>query len=214
MTLLIQVEFQVLGKRVRDTVCDLLEEFASRSSDEGILIMEADQSDNMMLDLTSELTHESRRRLNDLAQYRRKSDILIFGVKEETDEDLIQVVAGIISRKLMMALLVEEIKDTYRIGSRNAERPRGIIVRFFCRATRDKVLRARKALKGTGVSFHENLTKDNVLLLKEVRNHSDIDMAWSWNGNIFGRLVNNLTKILRFCLGDNINDIIEMNREP
>lgn len=155
------------------------------------------------------------RRCNDRAQRSRMSDILVFGVQEEIGENLIHVVADVINQTLKIKLPVEEIEDAYRIGSGNpeSERPRGIIVRFHRRDTRDKVLRVRRALKGTGISFHENLTKDNELLLKDVRTYSDIDKAWSWNGKIFGRLVDNTTKVIRFYLDDNINDIIKINRE-
>ena len=69
------------------------------------------------------------------------------------------------------------------------------VVRFARTAVKQAVMQRRKCLKGTGISIFDDLSKEDLALLKTMRAKDDVLAAWSWNGKIFARLSNG-TKII------------------
>ena len=62
------------------------------------------------------------------------------------------------------------------------------IVKFRYHSIRDDILRARRILKGTRLSIHEDLTAVNVQTLNRIRNNPRVSTTWSWNGRLFALL--------------------------
>lgn len=155
-------------------------------------------------------------RCNDIEQWTRKSAIRVFGVQKMASgrEDCISVVHSIIKDKLRLDIPATDIEVAHRVqvSRRQADgannKPPAIIVKFARRDVRDRVLRARSALKNTGITFSEDLTKDNQKLLMEVRNHTEVSTAWSWNGKIFGK-IHNSDELLHFHFGDDVRAVVE-----
>ena len=76
----------------------------------------------------------------------------------------------------------------HRVGKQSkGNKPRAIVVRLTTHSDRLEVLRARKKLKGSGVSIQEDLTKMNVKLIENLKKYDRIQDAWSWNGKVFAR---------------------------
>ena len=150
----------------------------------------------------------TKKRCNDVEQWTRKSAIRVFGIARKERENCTKLVHSVIVEKLKMKdIPISAIEVAHRVGqSRNGKSP-AIIVKFLRRDVRDAVLRARRALKGSGVSISEDLTYDNQRLLGEVKTHEDIDNAWSWNGKIFAKIATN-DKIVTFKAGDDIGMVI------
>ncbi len=157
-------------------------------------------------------------RCNDVEQWTRKSAIRVFGIKRQGAgrEDCIQIVHSIITEKLKLELPISELEVAHRVStSRNprhppdrAHKPPAIIVKFARRDVRDRVLRARSALKATGITLSEDLTRDNQRLLMNVRNNPNIASTWSWNGKIFAKIHDSVNTI---CLhhGEDVDQVID-----
>jgi len=71
----------------------------------------------------------------------------------------------------------------------SARRP-AILVRFFKREHRDKVIQARRILKGSKFAITEDLTALNVRTMNRLRNSDIVRQSWTWNGRIFAILTN------------------------
>ena len=72
-------------------------------------------------------------------------------------------------------------------GSQNTRtsRPRPIIIKFASYRARQSVLRARRRLKGSGITLAEDLTKENYDILRKARSSPRATSAWSQDGRIF-----------------------------
>ena len=57
-----------------------------------------------------------------------------------------------------------------------------IIVKFLRNSDKDRVIMARKSLKGRAVSIHDDLTLKNKQLLNRVRNDERVETSWSFKG--------------------------------
>ena len=167
-----------------------------------------------------DLLREKENDHNELEQYGRNWSVRIFGVKEpqepgakETVDDCAQKAVRVFRDMIGIEdITTEDIEMCHRTGSlekaRTNNKNRPIIVRFFSRRKRDKVLKTRKVLKGKKVSVGEDLTMKNVRLLKRVDEHSATMSAWSHNGHIFAKLKNGLVRRV-----DLLTDIDKMFNE-
>ena len=95
-------------------------------------------------------------KLDELEQYQRRQCLRLFGVEEEAGEDT-DVKAIEIARKNGVNLSVGEIDRSHRVGVRNNDRPRPIIIKFVSYRKRDEMFRSKKNLKSTGVTIREDL---------------------------------------------------------
>lgn len=116
------------------------------------------------------------------AQYSRRNNLRIFGVKEATNENVIQVVTNLVKTKLKIQdFTANDIDAAHRVGDFDKgddPKPRGIIVRFVRRIMRDRIIKARKALAGSRMAITDDLTKANMQLLAQVKAHKDVESAW------------------------------------
>ena len=158
-------------------------------------------------------TADLRRSLNDQEQHHRQWNLRVYGIKEavgETAEDCAEKCRAIFSTQLGVPTAESDIEVAHRSGKPVAPgsgaRPRPIIIRFFSRRHRSKILRVRKNLKGKGVSVGEDLTLTNYKLLRQVSEHSATMSTWSVSGNIMTKLKNG--KTLRIEADEEVNSRI------
>ena len=123
------------------------------------------------------------------AQYSRRNNIRIYGVKEAKGENVIATVTNLINTKLgLKDFKSYEIDVAHRLGvydnSPIDPKPRAIIVRFVRRIVRDIVIKNRRKLAGTRMSIQDDLTKQNLQLLKQVKQHPIVNSAWAQDGRI------------------------------
>ena len=96
-----------------------------------------------------------------------------------------------------MEIKIEEndIDTCHRLGPVIREKPRlstvnipyqVIYARFQSRSFVDDIMTNKKLLKKTGWSVFEELTPDNINLLKEVKTSGKVDFTWSMRGQILG----------------------------
>ena len=177
-----------------------------------ILVLETsnDKKTKDISRLTTQLEQQSssiqslKNNYNDLEQYSRRNCIRLFGIPEKKGEDAMETICEIAKEKLGVTLPKSAIDRAHRVGqphnertnSKNGEekgngdrapgvmRPRPIIVKLVSYQTRKSIISQRRKLKGTGISIHEDLTKQNQKLLADTRKHKKVLSAWTIDGRI------------------------------
>ena len=117
------------------------------------------------------------------AQSRRKV-LLLHGIKEESDDDILNKTLEILSRHMKLS----DVKSTYieschRLGAKK-DTARPVIVRFSNLQIRSSVWKAKSALKGTKITITEFLTKSRQEVFIAARKHFGIRNCWSADGMI------------------------------
>lgn len=120
-------------------------------------------------------------RIDDLEQYQRRQCIRIFGVKEEEAEDTDKI-ATEVARKIGVELDVNDIDRSHRVGRRDTEKPRPIIVKFVSYRKRSEIYRCKRRLKSTGITIRDDLTKARHALLRESISRFGLHNVWTMDG--------------------------------
>ncbi len=149
---------------------------------------EADELKKRLDDWTDD-TSETTRKLNDLEQYTRRNSIRLFGISESKDkhENCDIIVTNLARDKLGVNIDVHEIDRSHRVGKKPNEpgkKPRPIIVKFATYRSRQKLIRNRRKLKGTGITIKEDLTRSNQTLLEQVSRSEKVISSWTTDGRI------------------------------
>lgn len=171
---------QVLATMIKDHILTELE----KTINENTAVIEAlketiNEKDKVINDLQV--------KLDDLEQYQRRQCLRVFGVEEGADEDT-DVKAIEIARKIGVDLSIEDIDRSHRIGVRNNDRPRPIIIKFVSYRKRSEVFHSKKNLKGSGVTIREDLTKMRHSLLKEAINKYGVRSVWTLDGVVIAKI--------------------------
>ena len=131
---------------------------------------------------------EQEEKINDLEQYGRRNSLRIFGVTEKKNEtlaDIDKTVIQLAKESLNITLKEEDIDIAHRVGKVGVNKTRPIIVKFIRRNLRNKVLAARRRLKGSKKTIVEDLTIQNLKLYNTVRGHSNVQQTWTRNGVVY-----------------------------
>lgn len=171
---------QVLATMIKDHILSELQ----KTINENTAVIEAlketiNEKDKVINDLQV--------KLDDLEQYQRRQCLRVFGVEEGADEDT-DVKAIEIARKIGVDLSIEDIDRSHRIGVRNNDRPRPIIIKFVSYRKRSEVFHSKKNLKGSGVTIREDLTKMRHSLLKETINKYGVRSVWTLDGVVIAKI--------------------------
>lgn len=137
-------------------------------------------------DLTT-LDHSFQRQLNELENYQRRENVRIFGLPESKEEKPIQLVTQFLA-KHNFNIKEEDIHIAHRVGRKVPDKSRAMIVRFFNRNTRNKVIKNRKVLRGKGVSIGEDVSQLTMKTLIRVQQSEMVAKAWVWGGKVFATL--------------------------
>ena len=151
---------------------------------------------------------------NATEQYTRKNNIRINGLQLDRNSPCAEQVAMWMSSRLRVQTTVADIEAAHVLPQSPAERASGkpptIIVKFVRRDLRDRVVKARSALRGTRFVINDDVTKLNYKLLQRVRNQHPELSAWYYNGKCFIKRGNTVKKIQPF---DNIDDVFSSLNE-
>ena len=84
-------------------------------------------------------------------------------------------------------LELADIARSHRLGKRRGpdDKPRPIIARFTSELKKMDTYRAKRKLKGKGISLAENLTQFRAAVYKEACTKLDYKNVWTWEGRIF-----------------------------
>jgi arginyl-tRNA synthetase len=122
--------------------------------------------------------------LNRQAQYTRKDNLRMFGVKEKDDEDCKKVVCTVINKSLDVNIVPSDIAVAHRLPKSGKQKHRPIIVRLKDHSLRWDILKVRKKLKGTGISIAEDITRENFKLMMEAQVSDCFTSVWFTNGKV------------------------------
>lgn len=140
------------------------------------------------------------RDINDLEQYSRRSHLRIRGLQFKQGEDHKQCVARFFTKDLQVPVCVEDLDAAHPLPSPPSNKTKSnnnnssrtpqpkqpqMIVRFHARDLRDRVIKARRHLKGKKIVISDDLTAKNQRLLSQLRENDNITNCWSWEGKIF-----------------------------
>ncbi|KAL4706430.1 hypothetical protein ACJJTC_010913, partial [Scirpophaga incertulas] len=124
--------------------------------------------------------------LNDISETRHRQNALVFlGVPEVEKEDCRRLILDTIHNNMGLKDLTESsIQSCHRLGIKNKEHHRPIVVWFSHYQARASVWKAKTHLKGSKVSLREFLTKTRQLVFSKARSHFGMRSCWTMDGVI------------------------------
>lgn len=125
-----------------------------------------------------------RNKVDELEQYQRRPCLRIFGV-EERDQENTDDIAVEVAQKIGVQLTTNDIDRSHRVGRRQGDRPRPIIIKFSSYRKRSEVFRNKRQLKSTGLTIREDLTKVRYNLLRDAIAKFGVTHVWTQDGVIF-----------------------------
>lgn len=119
-----------------------------------------------------------------LEQYSRRNNIIIYGIKESTNENVDDLVLSFLREKMKINCKIEDFERAHRIGQPKTRKTRAIIVKFTSYRTKAEIYKNKSSLKGTTYLVKEDLTKYRVDLLKMAIEKFGFKKVWTSDGNI------------------------------
>ena len=187
-------ELEILKGRLHDV------EIENKALKEQVSVLWQERETNKN-NVTNAKTHSI---LND--QYARRANIIVYGLKETRKENPTKLVTDTVKNKLQISLKPSDIEVCHRLGQHTLNRTRPMVVRFKFKDTKWDLMKIRKNLKGSGVSFGEDLCMEMRELQQEVKNHNSVADCWAWNGKLFAK--DNGNKIYTIKYGDNWEEML------
>ena len=140
-------------------------------------------------------------------QYSRKNSFKINGIKELKQENTKEVAKKFLEKEIGVKVDDADIVAVHRIPGKAGE-SKPILVKLKNNMAKSNVMRKRSTLKKNSNGRHwltDDVTKLNALLIKRLKEHSDIDNAWYFNGSVYGEKDGSRMK---FDLFDEVEDKI------
>ena len=144
---------------------------------------------------------------NRQAQYIKKDHCRMFGVAENKGEDCRKLVCEILSKKVNVPIIPEDISVAHRVKKSKRQTHRPIIIRFKDRTQRFEILKQRKRLKNSGISIAEDITLDNLNLIREAENSGYFESVWFWNGKVCAKDKADKTKTYELNLHEDFESV-------
>ncbi|CAC5356292.1 unnamed protein product [Mytilus coruscus] len=140
-------------------------------------------------------------------QYSRKFNIKMVNFQTENDENLREYFLKTVKDDLNLKLEKRDIVAIHRLRSYKPGVP-PVIVKVVNSEVKTAIMRKKK-LKNH-VKLYDDITIKNRDLLKRLRRHKDIDVAYYYNGSVYGKTKDGLQII--FDIFDDISYRIEYER--
>lgn len=124
----------------------------------------------------------------DAQEMRARLKILLFhGVAEVKDQDPVVTAVDTITKCLKITdFSAEDISRCHRMGRfTSADKPRPILIKFKKLSTKHKLWLAKTALKGSGITVSEFLTKPRHDAFMVARQRFGINKCWTRDGFVF-----------------------------
>ncbi|KAK7474978.1 hypothetical protein BaRGS_00010517 [Batillaria attramentaria] len=152
-------------------------------------------------------------RMHDLEQYGRRNNIKIYGLAEGSKSET-AVETGVVVRKFCRERLGVTVAETdidiaHRLGARQRDRHRSIIVKFVRREVKQEVVRQRRKLKQSGIVVTDDLTPRHQQLLRNMKEVVGRDNCWSAEGSVFVKLGGQVKKVNIHSTQQEIRDQME-----
>ncbi|KAL4707406.1 hypothetical protein ACJJTC_008591 [Scirpophaga incertulas] len=114
----------------------------------------------------------------------RRKMLLCHGVPEQKNEDTAAVMAKIIVDQIKLSgFSVNDIGRCHRMGhNKEADKPRPILIKLREHTVRERIWYAKSALKGTGVTVSEFLTRPRHEVFMAARTKFGVSKCFTQNG--------------------------------
>lgn len=125
-------------------------------------------------------------------QHSRNECLLLHGVAESEDETpdvAVKKFVATANEKLGLDIKTSDIKRAHRLGRKpdDKTKSRPIIARFERMSVRNSVFLAKRKMKGTKMSFTENLTRFRLGKLNEARETHGHLNVWTMEGRVYAK---------------------------
>lgn len=168
---------------------------------------------NNTMDLEQKTVHRNSLRITGIPESEVQTDP---ETRKIIPEDTIKIVKDMVKDELEIDLTDEDLDSVHREKRRSDGKPRSIIANFTRNTVRNKVLSARRKLKGTHKGVQEVLSFRTQFLLDQAKDMCEYDnkarTAWSWNG-IVTILVDLGGERTKRCTVTNVDDIRKIARK-
>lgn len=122
--------------------------------------------------------------LDRLETHSRRKVLLLHGVIEESNEDVVKKTLSVLSDNMKLTgLNPDSLEACHRLGTKK-ENSRPILIRFASVQLRTTVWKAKTLLKGTKLTLTEFLTKTRQDIFASARSHFGMRNCWSADGII------------------------------
>lgn len=160
--------FELL-KEVKEQNNTIKSDVQSIKADLGEYKIRIQELENKVCELEGDNTN-LRVKLRHFEEKEKKNQVIVFGLKEETEDLLEERVLDLFVNTLKLNIESQDLDNIYRIGTGSA---RPIIIRFVRYLNKLQILRNLSKLKNTGISIASDLTfeqqQDKKLLYKYYR---------------------------------------------
>lgn len=112
--------------------------------------------------------------VDDLEQYTRRTNVRIFGVAEQPEENTDNLAIDFFKSELNVDVASNDISRSHRVGKKSGAKPRPIIVRFTKHNTKAAVMSRRRVLKERKRPF--NLQEDLTINRREILKYLNKDI--------------------------------------
>lgn len=183
-------EFQEFQQRVRGELSTLkadILQIERRLEEQDKRLEKLESTNKIQCDTIQHLDNK----IDENEQYSRRNCILLHGLPEQPDEDVLRRAMSVFKDNLNIDVNMAEIDRSHRVGrprtsaqvvAEGGKRP--IIVKFVSYQARDRVWRAKRQLKGLGLLITESLTGTRQRLFLEARERFGPRQVWTQDGRI------------------------------
>ena len=112
--------------------------------------------------------------VDDLEQYTRRTNVRIYGVAEQAEENTDNLAMDFFKSELNVDVASNDISRSHRVGKKSGAKPRPIIVRFTKHNTKVAVMSRRRVLKERKRPF--NLQEDLTINRREILKYLNKDI--------------------------------------
>ena len=148
------------------------------------------------------------RRSVDNEQYSRKSNIKIYGLQEDLNENPVDIALKLFEEKLNITIVKRDVDVAHRVGKRKPGQHRGLLVKFIHREDKSTIIKARRQLKGSGITIADDLSQDMQMLFNRVKNDSRLKDSWTWDGKVFVKTKDD--KVFTIAYGQRLDEVIHV----
>lgn len=138
-----------------------------------------------MLGLLREQINECARVLDAIETRHRRKALVFLGLPEAIKEDCAETMLSILNQRMgLKDVTASNIRTCHRIGAPSKDRRRPVLVWFSTVEVRAAVWRAKTALKGSGFTVREFLTRTRQTAFSKARQHFGMSACWTQDGTI------------------------------
>uniref|UniRef100_A0A8D8Z678 Uncharacterized protein n=1 Tax=Cacopsylla melanoneura TaxID=428564 RepID=A0A8D8Z678_9HEMI len=130
------------------------------------LIEETFKNEQIEKGKINEKLEKQDNRINKLENEARKKNVIVYGIKEENNEnfnDLKEKLNWLLNQKMELGIRQEEIDDFFRLGKKtDTKRNRPIIIKMISNWRKTEIMMNKKKLSGTKIFIEKDMNEEEI----------------------------------------------------